>query len=90
MITTFLQFIETDKVFTYREQERTYKFFHRDLWDVAKKLITDPILKPYWSFDAIHLSKYDAETREWERFIDEPITADGMWDAFVSEFSFYR
>ena len=53
------QFVGTDKVFNYRDEERTYKFFHRDLWDVAKNMVTDPILKPYWSFDAIKLSKYN-------------------------------
>ena len=56
-----------------------FEFLGRHLWRVATDHAKDPLLAPYWTWDAIKLSKWNASTKKWERFIHEPSTADGLW-----------
>jgi len=36
-----------------------------------------------FKWDAEHHFKFDADKSKWERFIDEPWTADAWWEAQV-------
>lgn len=77
------QFKEWTKEFRYRGEVRQFEFFAREIWDIAKDLIGDRVLAPHWSWDAMRLEKWNAKDATWERFYDEPVTADGIWDAQV-------
>ena len=67
----------------YLKETRYYDLHFRDIWDVAVQYLSDKHLAPHWEFVPMRLSKWNAERQEWERFIDEPITADALWDAYV-------
>lgn len=60
-----------------------YHFHMRNIWDIALDLLRDPLIAPHWDFDSKQLSKWNEEDAAWERFIDEPSMADGLWEAFV-------
>lgn len=78
------QFVAVNKSLPYKDGEKTFEFLSRNLWNVCKEHIGDPKLAPFWTWDAIQLSKWNAASRQWERFVDEPCTADGLWKAQVS------
>ncbi|KAI0373353.1 hypothetical protein BV20DRAFT_1013853, partial [Pilatotrama ljubarskyi] len=59
------------------EVPRSFTFYFRPLFDWGLSLLRDPLLACKFAWDAIRLFKYNGE--EWERFIDEPHTADGFW-----------
>ncbi len=69
--------------FPYKKGERQYDLYSRDIWELAKKHVRDPILAPFWTYDAVRLWKWNAERKLWIRFYDEPYTADGLWNAYV-------
>ncbi|KAG2751664.1 hypothetical protein P692DRAFT_201838757 [Suillus brevipes Sb2] len=56
-----------------------FDVYYRDLWEWATDLLRDPHLFPYFHFDAQHLSKFNGQS--FERFVDEPFTAQDFWDA---------
>ncbi|KAI0366147.1 hypothetical protein BV20DRAFT_1046355 [Pilatotrama ljubarskyi] len=56
---------------------RSFTFYYRPLFEWGLSLLRDPILAYKFAWDAIRLFKYNGQ--EWERFIDEPHTADGFW-----------
>jgi hypothetical protein len=47
-------------------------------------LVKDPRLAPHFEWDAKRLYKYNAESRSYARFINEPVTADDFWKIQVS------
>ncbi|KAI0368253.1 hypothetical protein BV20DRAFT_1084963 [Pilatotrama ljubarskyi] len=59
------------------ETPRSFTFYFRPLFEWGLSLLRDPILAYKFAWDAVRLFKYDGQ--EWERFIDEPHTADGFW-----------
>ncbi|KAG2349794.1 hypothetical protein BDR05DRAFT_972737 [Suillus weaverae] len=59
-----------------------FDIYYRDLWEWATDLLRDPHLFPYFHFDAQCLSKFNGQS--FERFVDEPFTAQDFWDAQVS------
>ncbi|KAG1865264.1 hypothetical protein F4604DRAFT_1881913 [Suillus subluteus] len=63
---------------TYKKNEQVYKVHARPIWDWALDLLDDPLLAPHFVWDACHVFKHNG-TR-FERFIDEPWTADRWWD----------
>ena len=52
--------------------------WYRSLWDWACDLLKDPCIGLHFVFDAQRLSKFDGES--FVRFIDEPYTADDLWN----------
>lgn len=58
-----------------------FDVYYRDLWEWATDLLRDPHLFPYFHFDAQRLSKFNGQS--FERFVDEPFTAQDFWDAQV-------
>lgn len=65
---------------------RDYDVHYRDLWDLATDLLRNPRLFPYFSFDAHRFSKFDGAT--FVRFVDEPFTAQDIWDIQVCNTQF--
>ncbi|PBK87922.1 hypothetical protein ARMGADRAFT_857208, partial [Armillaria gallica] len=62
-------------------EDYTYDVYRWNLWTWALDLIQDPTLEPYFVWDAVQLSKWNGEA--FERFIDEPWTAQAFWDLQV-------
>ncbi|KAF8435941.1 hypothetical protein L210DRAFT_3505938 [Boletus edulis BED1] len=62
----------------YKKEQCSYEVHVRDLWQWALNLLTNLHLAPHFTWDAEHLYKCDGE--QFERFIDEPWTADRWWD----------
>ncbi|KAL1938432.1 hypothetical protein VTO73DRAFT_11672 [Trametes versicolor] len=65
---------------TYKKEQEPRKFpFHcRPLFEWGLSLLADPVLATKFSWHAVRHYKYDGET--WERFVDEPNTADAWWN----------
>ncbi|KAG2062537.1 hypothetical protein BDR04DRAFT_1123877, partial [Suillus decipiens] len=63
---------------TYKKNEQVYKVHARPIWDWALDLLDNALLVPHFVWDACHVFKHNG-TR-FERFIDEPWTADRWWD----------
>ncbi|KAK7677045.1 hypothetical protein QCA50_020010 [Cerrena zonata] len=57
---------------------RTYEVWHRPIWEWTLDLLSDPILKPQFVWDAQRLYKYNQD--HWTRFYDEPWTGDRWWE----------
>ncbi|KAG1851702.1 hypothetical protein F4604DRAFT_1883568 [Suillus subluteus] len=63
---------------TYKKNEQVYEVHARPIWDWALDLLDNPLLVPHFVWDACRVFKHNG-TR-FERFIDEPWTADRWWD----------
>ncbi|TFK17579.1 hypothetical protein FA15DRAFT_661341 [Coprinopsis marcescibilis] len=70
---------ETVKL-VYKNEVREYTLQYRPLKDWAFDLVKDPLLAPFFEWDARKLFKYDKASNKWEHFINEPWTADKLWD----------
>ncbi|KAF9235747.1 hypothetical protein BU15DRAFT_77676 [Melanogaster broomeanus] len=75
----FTPFEQTIISVPYRKEERCFEVHFRPLWDWATGLLSDPHVGPHAVFDAEQLYKYNGH--QFERFIDEPWTADAFWNA---------
>ena len=53
----------------------------RPLFEWSLGLLKDPMLASKFTWHAQCLFKYNGKS--WERFVDEPNTADGWWKAEV-------
>lgn len=71
--------------FNYKGAEtRSYDLFVRDIWSIIVEHVTDPKLAHHWNWEPVRLSRWDEKEKVWKRFIDEPNTADGLWNMLVS------
>jgi len=70
----------------YRNEELSFDFWYRPLWDWALDLLRDPLLAPHFVWDAQRLYKYNGHS--WDRFYHEPWTAKAWWRAQVLTFTF--
>ncbi|KAH9888565.1 hypothetical protein C8Q73DRAFT_776637 [Cubamyces lactineus] len=61
----------------YKKEDRTYTMYCRPLFEWSLGLLKDPLLASKFVWHAQRLYKYNGRT--WERFVDEPNTADGWW-----------
>ncbi|KAF8834824.1 hypothetical protein BDN67DRAFT_992580 [Paxillus ammoniavirescens] len=61
----------------HKKEDLKFEVHIRPLWDWAMDLLQDPFLAPHFVWDAEHLYKHNG-TR-FERFVDEPWTADRWW-----------
>ncbi|SJL14898.1 uncharacterized protein ARMOST_18374 [Armillaria ostoyae] len=61
-----------------RGKAQTFEVYRRNLWMWALELIQNPTLEPDFFWDAVELSKWNGKA--FERFIDEPWTAQAFWD----------
>ncbi|KAK0475755.1 hypothetical protein IW261DRAFT_1422042 [Armillaria novae-zelandiae] len=59
-------------------RDQTFDVYRRNLWTWALELIQNPTLEPHFFWDAVQLSKWNGKA--FERFIDEPWTAQAFWD----------
>ena len=62
----------------YNGTEYTFPVWRRDAWQYALDLLADPNYCKRMKWDARQLSRYDAATNEWKRFVHEPWTAN-LW-----------
>ncbi|KAH9901641.1 hypothetical protein C8Q73DRAFT_636091 [Cubamyces lactineus] len=63
----------------YKKKERTFTMYCRSLFEWSLGLLKDPMLASKFIWHAQRLFKYNGTS--WERFVDEPNTADGWWRA---------
>lgn len=54
-----------------------YEVHHTSITDWLSALVTDPYLKDFFVWDAQRLYIYDGH--KFERFVDEPYTANRFW-----------
>ncbi|TFK82664.1 hypothetical protein K466DRAFT_499894 [Polyporus arcularius HHB13444] len=62
----------------YKDEDLEHVLWTRNLENYAKDLLSDPLLVADMEFDAQRLMKRTGG--EWERFVDEPCTANRFWD----------
>ncbi len=55
-----------------------YTFQHRDAWDWAESLIVDPLMCRRFVWHAY--KQFKRINGEWVRFLDEPYTADRLYN----------
>lgn len=60
----------------------TYDVWLRPLWDWCRELLLNPTLIAEFQWSAEKLFKFDG--KRFERFIDEPWTANSWWNIQVS------
>lgn len=56
----------------------------RPLWDWCNELLSDPAIVSQFHWHAERDYKYDSAKRSFEQCIDEPWTANTLWDIQVS------
>ncbi|KAI5981970.1 hypothetical protein EDD15DRAFT_2182044 [Pisolithus albus] len=71
-------FRKYDVTTLYKKKTLTYEVFARPVWEWALDLLQNELLAPHFVWDAQRLYKYSGEG--FERFYDEPWTADRWWD----------
>ncbi|KAK0500069.1 hypothetical protein EDD18DRAFT_1068073, partial [Armillaria luteobubalina] len=62
-------------------RDKTFNVYQWNLWTWALELIQNPTLEPHFFWDGVQLSKWNGKA--FERFIDEPWTAQAFWDLQV-------
>lgn len=70
----------------YKREPRTYEVHLRPIWSWVVDLLNNPVLAPYFVWDAEHVYKHNGS--EFERFYDEPWTGDRWWDVQVGFIKF--
>jgi len=65
----------------YKQEERVYEVHALPIWEWALDLLENPLLAPHFVWDAQRVYKHNG--MEFERFYDEPWTADRWWDVQV-------
>jgi hypothetical protein len=60
----------------------TFNYWGFDVWEWALSLIEDPYYVRAMRWDAMRLHRHNG--RGFERFINEPWTADAWWELQVS------
>ncbi|KAI0369554.1 hypothetical protein BV20DRAFT_1078292 [Pilatotrama ljubarskyi] len=78
-ITPAYQTHHIQKQYGKEPEPRTYVFHYRPLFEWALSLLRDPLLANKFAWDAIRHYKFNGPGETWERFIDEPNTADSWW-----------
>ncbi|KDR67396.1 hypothetical protein GALMADRAFT_232065 [Galerina marginata CBS 339.88] len=64
----------------YKDTELEYEVWLLPLWDWCTELLLSTTLIGKFRWDAEKLYKFNASENKFERFIDEPWTADSWWD----------
>ncbi|KAG2144311.1 hypothetical protein DEU56DRAFT_870425 [Suillus clintonianus] len=62
----------------YKKEQRVFEVHARPLWDWALDLLENPLLAPYFVWDAQRAYKHNGTN--FERFFSEPWTGDRWWD----------
>lgn len=65
----------------YKTDTLEYDIWFRSLWEWCTELLLDKVLITEFSWNAEQLFKYNGVI--FERFLDEPWTADAWWDIQV-------
>ncbi|KAG9310133.1 hypothetical protein JVU11DRAFT_9748 [Chiua virens] len=71
-------FVEHTISVPYKKETLSYVVHVRSLWQWGLDLLNNPYLAPHFVWDAERLYKRNGE--QFERFYDEPWTADQWWD----------
>ncbi|KAF9545926.1 hypothetical protein CPC08DRAFT_823858 [Agrocybe pediades] len=72
-------FVEHSFTVPYKDRTLEYKVWVRPLWEWCEELLTSRDLSEQFHWDALQQYKY-TKGGQWERFIDEPWTADAWWN----------
>ncbi|EKM49227.1 uncharacterized protein PHACADRAFT_201888 [Phanerochaete carnosa HHB-10118-sp] len=63
----------------YNQEEHSFDVHARPLWEWVLDQVKNPLLASSFQWDAQRLYKHDGTS--WVRFVDDPYTANRMWDA---------
>ncbi|KAK1215605.1 hypothetical protein PQX77_021784 [Marasmius sp. AFHP31] len=73
------RFESTEISVPYRKETRIYMAYYRPIATWIREVLQDANLSSFMEWDARRLHRFDGE--RWERFIDEPWTANTWWEA---------
>ncbi|KAG1739543.1 hypothetical protein EDB19DRAFT_1928076 [Suillus lakei] len=76
--TQVTMFTKHDITVPYKRQERVYQVHALPIWEWVLDLLENPLLAPHFAWDAQRVFKHNGTG--FERFYDEPWTADRWWD----------
>lgn len=79
---SLLKFTRYELTASHKGHELVFDFWCRSLWDWVLDLVGNPLLAPYFEWDAQKLFKHDGTN--FVRFVDEPWTANRFWNVQVS------
>lgn len=68
----------------YKNVHTSFPFQFRDPWEWILEIVKDPNLAPNIAWSAQRVFRYDHTTKLFERFVDEPWTAEAFWTVQVS------
>jgi Plavaka transposase len=66
----------------YQKEDYKYDIWSFDLWEWALQLLRDPFYVSQMRWDALRLFRHNGQT--FERFINEPWTANYWWQVQVT------
>lgn len=81
-IVYYLQFVPHTVSAPYKRKQREFEVHVRSVWQWALDLLRNPHLAPHFMWDAERLYKQNGI--QFQRFYDEPWTADSWWNIQVS------
>jgi hypothetical protein len=68
----------------YKNVPFSFPFKFRDPWEWILEIVKDPHIVPNIAWEAQHVFRWDHVLEKFERFVDEPWTAEAFWKAQVS------
>ena len=78
----FVKFKQYKLTAIHKHHELVFKFWCHSLWDWILNLVDNPLLAPYFEWNAQKLFKHDG--MKFVHFVHEPWTADRFWNVQVS------
>ena len=68
----------------YKDVPILFPFKFRDPWEWIIENVKNPHLASNFTWEAQRVFRWDNSLKKFERFVDEPWTAEAFWDAQAS------
>ncbi|EKM75949.1 hypothetical protein AGABI1DRAFT_45660 [Agaricus bisporus var. burnettii JB137-S8] len=76
-----VQFQQVEVTVMYKNVPISYPFKYRDPWEWILDMVKNPQLAPNIAWEAQRVFRWDHISQRFERFVDEPWTAEAFWEA---------
>ncbi|KAF7776772.1 hypothetical protein Agabi119p4_5165 [Agaricus bisporus var. burnettii] len=76
-----IQFQQVEVTVMYKNVPLSYPFKYCDPWEWILEMVKNPQLSPSIAWEAQHVFRWDHISERFERFVDEPWTAEAFWEA---------
>ncbi|XP_006461651.1 hypothetical protein AGABI2DRAFT_70673 [Agaricus bisporus var. bisporus H97] len=80
-LTAEQHFQKTEVSVLYKNVPTQFPFLFRDPWEWVLEIVKDPYLVPNIAWDAQRVFRWNHAVEKYERFVDEPWTAEAFWKA---------